>query len=143
MSASLAFAPRRLGRSGLAIAAAFITNGALALAIDQLFHLLGVYPPRGQPMPDTAPNALALAYRLVLGVAAGWIVARLAPHAPLRHAAILGTLATIVATAGAIVAITRFALGPAWYPIALAVSAFPTVWAGAVLHERAGGRWPV
>lgn len=27
-------------------------------------------------------------------------------------------------------------LGPAWYPIALALSVFPTAWLGGVLHRR-------
>ena len=139
MSTALAVVPRRIGRSVLAVAAALVTNASLALAIDQLFHLVGVYPPWGEPMPAAAPNALALGYRIVLGIAAGWIVARLAPHAPLRHAAVVGALATVVATAGAVVAITGFDLGPDWYPIALAVSAFPTVWVGALLHGRGWG----
>jgi hypothetical protein len=36
----------------------------------------------------------------------------------------------IAASAGAIIAISMADLGPAWYPIALALAAFPTVWAG-------------
>ena len=140
MSTALVVVPRRIGRSILAVAAALLANASLALALDQIFHVIGVYPPWGEPMPAAAPNALALAYRLVLGVAAGWIVARLAPYAPWRHAAVLGALATVLASAGAVVAITGKDLGPDWYPIALAVSAFPTVWAGAMRHERGRGR---
>ena len=126
---------RRLGRSVLAIVAALLGNAALSLAVDQVFHALDVYPPWGQPMHDPALNALALAYRLVFGVAAGWLVARLAPRAPMRHAAILGAIATVLAALGAVAA-TQADLGPAWYPIALALLAYPTVWLGAVLHER-------
>jgi hypothetical protein len=126
---------RRLGRSVLAIVAALVGNAALSLAVDQVLHVLDLYPPWGQPMHDPALNALALAYRLVFGVAAGWMVARLAPRAPMRHAAILGAIATVLAALGAVAA-TQADLGPAWYPIALAVLAYPTVWLGAVLHER-------
>lgn len=130
---------RRLGRSVLAIVAALFGNATLSLAVDQVLHVLDVYPPWGQPMHDPALNALALSYRVVFGVAAGWIVARLAPRAPLRHAAILGAIATVLASIGAVAA-TQADLGPAWYPIALAILAYPTVWLGAVLHERGRGR---
>ena len=139
MSAPIALRPladRRLGRSFLAVAAALVANAALSLVLDQVFHLLEVYPPWGQPMHETGDNALALGYRLVLGVAAGWLVAVLAPSSPMRHAAVLGMIATLFASAGAAVAHGGFDLGPAWYPIALALLAYPTVWLGAMLHER-------
>jgi len=134
--ATLSRQNRRIGRSILAIVGALVANAALSLAVDQLFHVLGVYPPWGQPMYDAAPNALALVYRIVFGVGAGWLVARLAPSAPMRHAAILGVIATVLATIGAIVAVTGFDLGPAWYPIALAIVAYPTVWLGAAVYTR-------
>ena len=54
----------------------------------------------------------------------------------MRHAAILGAVATALATLGAVTAITQYDLGPAWYPLALAISAHPTVWLGARLYER-------
>jgi hypothetical protein len=135
-AAALPRESRRLGRSVLAVAAALVANAALSLAADQLCHVLGVYPPWGQPMYDPWANALALGYRLAFGVAAGWLVARLAPRAPMRHAAVLGGIAAVLATIGAVVALTGFDLGPAWYPVALAVTSYPTVWLGASLHER-------
>ena len=127
---------RGLGRSVAAIAAALVANAVLSLATDQFLHVLAVYPPWGQPMHEPALNALALGYRIVYGVLAGVIVARLAPRAPMRHAAVLGVIGTALATLGAIAAITRYDLGPAWYPILLAVVSFPTVWLGARLHGR-------
>ncbi len=139
MSTPFAIAPAgrsRVGRSVLAIASAIVANAALSLAVDQLFHVLGVYPPWGEPMHEPALNLLALSYRLVFGVAAGFIVARLAPSAPVRHAVVLGVIATALSTIGAVVAITQQDLGPAWYPIALAVLSYPTVRLGAEWHER-------
>jgi hypothetical protein len=127
---------RRLGRGILAIAAAFIANAALSLATDQLFHVLGVYPPWGQPMYAPVPNALALTYRIGYGLLAGVIVARLAPRAPMRHATILGVIGLAFATLGAVVTIAQYDLGPDWYPIALALVSFPTVWLGAAWYER-------
>jgi len=139
MSTALAFGPtgtRRLGRSAVAIAAAVVANAGLSLATDQLFHVLGVYPAWGEPMHEPGLNALALAYRIGYGVVAGVVVARLAPREPMRHAAILGVVGLVLATLGAVVATTQYDLGPAWYPIALAVVSLPTVWLGAAWHER-------
>ena len=85
-------------------------------------------------MYDNSLNALALSYRIVFGIGSGYLVARLAPYAPMRHAAILGTIAVVLSTLGAVAAITQADLGPAWYPIVLAIVAFPCVWLGAKLR---------
>jgi ABC-type xylose transport system permease subunit len=53
----------------------------------------------------------------------------------MRHVMVVGILGLIAATAGAVAAITMADLGPSWYPIALAVTAFPCVWIGGVLHR--------
>ena len=122
-------------RSTAAIAAAFVAVAALSLGTDQILHVLGVYPPWGQPMFDPALNALALAYRIVFTVFGGWLVARLAPRNPMRHAWILSLIGLVAASAGAVAAVTAMGdLGPAWYPIALAIVAFPCVWLGAKLR---------
>ena len=126
--------PHRLRSTG-AVLAGFIATAALSLATDQLFHVLDVYPPWGQPMHEPALNALALGYRIVYGVIGGYITARLAPHSPVRHAVILGIIGFIFATAGAIGAITQYDLGPDWYPIALALTALPCTWLGGRLYE--------
>lgn len=126
----------RLGRSAAAILVALIANAVAATATDQLFHVLDVYPPWGEPMNDAGDNLLALGYRLVYGVLAGYLAARLAPRAPMRHVMVLGVIALVLSSAGAFVALTRYDLGPAWYPVTLAVLAIPSVWAGGVLHQR-------
>src|SRR5215212_8719183 len=123
MSTPIAIQPSdaRPLRSTAAVAIAFVTVAALSLGTDQVLHVLGVYPPWGQPMFDPALNALALAYRIVFTVAGGWLVARLAPRNPMRHAWILGLIGLVTASAGAIAAVTTMGdLGPAWHPIALA-----------------------
>jgi hypothetical protein len=143
MPTSIAIMPARksgFGRSVFAIAAAIVANAALSLSVDQLLHILGVYPPWGQTMYEPALNLLALAYRIVFGVAAGYLVARLVPSAPVRHAAVLGVIATVLSTIGAVVAITQHDLGPAWYPIALAILSYPTIRLGAAWHERRARR---
>jgi hypothetical protein len=127
--------PRRIGRSIAAILAGFLAVFILSLGTDQLLHFLEVYPPWGQPMFDPALNALALAYRILYTILGGYIAARLAPHHPIRHAVILGAIGFVIAGAGAIFTITKYDLGPDWYPIALAVTALPCSWLGGALHR--------
>jgi hypothetical protein len=86
-------------------------------------------------MSDPSLNLVALSYRVVFSIVSGYLVARLAPHSPMKHAAVLGGIAVLLSALGIVAALTQD-LGPAWYPIALAVLAFPCVWLGAVLHER-------
>jgi hypothetical protein len=137
--------PRRLGRSVAAYLGAFLAVAALSLATDQLLHSLGVYPPWNQPMHDPGLNLLALAYRIVYGVLGGYLVARLAPSEPMRHAVVLGVVGLILSSIGAVVA-TQHEMGPLWYPIALALTALPASWLGGALYlrqlrqPRAGGR---
>lgn len=129
--------PRRIGRSIAAIVIAFFAVAILSLAVDQLLHVLHVYPPWGQPMWEPSLNLLALGYRIVFTIAGGFIAARLAPHAPVRHAVILGMIGLVPAIAGAIVGITRGDLGPSWYPIALVIVSVPCTWIGGLLEEAA------
>jgi hypothetical protein len=126
--------PRRLFRSTAAVFLGFISVAVLSLGTDEVLHVLQVYPPWGQPMYDPRLNFLALSYRLLYTVAGGYITAALAPHAPMRHAVVVGIIGFLTASAGAFVAIAMADLGPAWYPIALAVTSFPCVWLGARVY---------
>ncbi|MGH8622860.1 MAG: hypothetical protein ACRET3_12020, partial [Burkholderiales bacterium] len=118
-----------------AVLAGLVAVFVLSLGTDQVLHMLGVYPPWGQPMYDAGLNVLALAYRIVYAVAGSWLAARLAPHGPMRHALALGVVGLVLSLAGAIAAIPMD-LGPAWYPIALVVTALPCAWLGGALYER-------
>lgn len=134
-----------MGRSTAAVVTGFISVAILSLVTDQILHVLNVYPPWGEPMWDPRLNVLALSYRTVYTIFGGYLTARLAPRAPMRHVAVVGAIGTVVATLGAIVAIRLADLGPNWYPIALAVTGFPCVWLGGRLNEarlrsRAGER---
>lgn len=128
--------PRRLGRSIAAVVIGFVVVAVLSLATDQLLHVLEVYPPWGQPMHDPALNALALAYRIVYSIFGCWLTARLAPRRPMLHAMIVGAIGFVLSAAGAIVTVTQFELGPAWYPIALALTALPCAWLGGKLSGK-------
>jgi hypothetical protein len=128
--------PRNLPRSIGAVLLGFIAVVGITLATDQLFHVLEVYPPWGEPMWDTGQNVLALSYRIVYATLGSYLAARLAPRNPMRHALVLGVVGFVASVAGAIVAIFVADLGPAWYPIALVVTALPCAWLGGVLYVK-------
>jgi hypothetical protein len=120
---------RRFWRSIAAVFAGFIFVVVLSVATDQLLHVLEVYPPWGEPMWEPGLNLLAFSYRTVYNVVSGYLTASLAPHARMRHVVVLGIIGFVAGTAGAI-GTMDLGLGPRWYPIALAITAFPTVWLG-------------
>lgn len=132
--AEMSTPPRRLLRSTGAVLLGFVAVVVLSLGTDQMLHVLEVYPPWGQPMYDPGLNLLALAYRSVYGGAGSYVAARVAPHAPMRHALALGVIGVALSLAGAIATIP-IDLGPAWYPIALVLTALPCAWLGGVLHR--------
>jgi hypothetical protein len=68
-----------------AVLAGFIVVAAVSLGTDEVFHILKVYPPWGEPMRAPGANALALAYRIVYSVLGGYITAKLAPQNPVKH----------------------------------------------------------
>jgi hypothetical protein len=131
-----AASPRRRGRSTVALTAGFFGTALLSLGTDQILHLLHVYRPWGQPMLDPWLNALALAYRIVFTIFGGYLAARLAPRNPMRHAVILGIIGLVPSTAGALAALTMANLSPAWYPIALVITAVPCTWLGGFIHQK-------
>ncbi len=125
---------RRPLRSLGALLLGFVVVVALSVGADQVMHGAGVFPPVGEPMESPALFLLALAYRCLFTVAGGYVTARLAPRAPVSHAVILGVIGTAIALAGAVATIGRPDMGPAWYPIALVITALPCTWLGGVLH---------
>jgi hypothetical protein len=86
-------------------------------------------------MNDPGLNSLALSYRIIYTVLGSYIAARLAPFSPMLHAWVLGVIGFVIGTAGAIATIPLH-LGPAWYPIAIAVTALPCAWLGGRLQDR-------
>ena len=131
----MAAPPRRALRSVWAVLAGLFAVTGLSLGVDQVLHLLEIYPPWGEPMHETSLNLLALSYRVVIGVLGGYVTARLAPQNPMRHAIILGCIGLAVSIAGAVATIPMN-IGPAWYPIVLALTALPCSWLGGALHRR-------
>jgi hypothetical protein len=125
------------GRSLLAVFVGFLSVAVLSLITDEVLHVLDVYPPWGDPMNAPGLNALALSYRIVYTVLGSYVTARLAPHSPMRHVWIGGFIGFALCVIGAITTIP-LKLGPAWYPIALALTALPCAWIGGVLGRDRG-----
>ena len=102
---------------------------------DFVLEKLGIFTPRDQPFFITWMVVTATIYRSIYTVVGGYITAALAPDPPLRYVIILGVIGLVMSTLAAIATIPM-KLGPAWYPIALAVLALPCVWLGGKLRVR-------
>jgi hypothetical protein len=122
-------------RSVWAVFAGILVNVVLSLGTDQVFHILGVYPPWGQRMSD-ALFGLALAYRIVYTVLGGYVTARLAPQNRMKHVMILAAIGLVLATAGVAMTWEHPELGPRWYPLALLATALPLTWFGSKLYRE-------
>jgi hypothetical protein len=101
--------------------------------VDILLHAAGVFPPLDTPIDDRQ-SLIATSYRFVIGIAAGYLTAKLAPSNPMKHAMILGIIGTVLGTLG-VVASWGSKLGPAWYPIAVAALAIPQSWLGVTFFK--------
>src|SRR5213078_4581382 len=111
--------PRRRWRSVGAVVAGFVVVFVLSVGTDQVLHVLKVYPPWGEPMAG-ALYVMATAYRIVYTILGGYITARLAPDAPVRHALILGLVELGLGDVDHHPDEARHELGPLWYSIAVA-----------------------
>ena len=121
--------PRRVLRRIGAVLAGLLAIFVLSTATDVALHATGVYPPWSERMSD-ALFLLALAYRIVYGVAGCYIAARLAPDRPMQHALALGAVGVVFSTAGAV---AMWDAGPAWYSLGVIAIAIPCAWAGGKL----------
>jgi cobalamin synthase len=102
---------------------------------DLVLEKLGIFPPPAQGFHITWMVVTATIYRSLYTVRGGYITAALAPDPRMRYVIILGVIGLALGTFAAIVTIPM-KLGPAWYPIALAVLALPCVWLGGKLRTR-------
>jgi hypothetical protein len=127
--------PRQIGRSIGALAAGFVVNVALSLATDFALAAAGILPSIGHGVMNDSQSLLAAAYRTLYGVISSYVVARLAPYAPLGHALTGAAIGMVLATAGA-VATWNQGLGPHWYAVSLIVTALPAAWVGGKLGAK-------
>ncbi len=129
---------RATRRSVLAVVAGLALILVLTTAVDVVLHAVAVFPPLGVPLDDRL-SLIAVSYRIVISIGGAYLTARLAPAAPMRHALVLGLVGTLLGALGVVVTWGK-GLGPAWYPISLAVLAVPQCWVGGKLSEMARGR---
>lgn len=119
-----------------AVVAGFLTVVILSIATDLILESTGVFPPAADQIkygPETWLLITAFLYRSVYTIIGGYITAKLAPNKPIRHIKILGVIGTI---AGVLGVIAGWNLSDHWYPIALAVTAFPLIWIGGKLFLK-------
>ena len=122
--------PHRILRSIGAVFAGVVAVSVLSLGTDMVMHATGIFPPWFQPMTGSL-FMLALAYRVVYGIAGGYIAARLAPNRAMAHALVLGVVGLLLSIAGAAGTWNRGPeFGPKWYPLALVATALPCAWVG-------------
>jgi hypothetical protein len=133
-AATVGSRPRSRLRSTWAVLAGILVVIVLSTVVDQVLHVLHVYPPWGEPMFQPGLNLLALSYRIVFTILGAYLTARLAPDAPMRHVWIYGVIGLVLGTLGAIATIPKH-WGPNWYPILLVVTALPCAWLGGVLFR--------
>ena len=123
---------RRIG----AVLAGLVVVVILDTGIDVFMHATGIYPPWFRPMKAQL-WLLAIGYRMVDGVVASYVVARLAPDRPVKHALVFGLIGVLMSTAGVIATWNRGPeFGPNWYPLALVAIALPCAWVGGRLRAR-------
>ena len=117
--------PRRILRSIGAVFVGVVAVIILSVGTDVVLHATGIYPPWFQPMTDGL-WVLALAYRVVYGIAGGYIAARLAPNLPIAHAQVLGIVGLVLSIAGVASHWNKGPeYGPKWFSLALVATVLP------------------
>ena len=111
----------------------FVAIIVATTVVDIVLHVTGVFPPMNVPIDDRL-SLIASSYRLVISVGGAWLTAKIAPARPMKHALILGVVGTFLGTLGVVTTWGK-GMGPAWYPISLAVLAIPQCWAGGKIYE--------
>ena len=114
--------------------AGFVVGAVLSFGTDYILEQMGILP-HDNLWVSPLIIAFVLLYRCVYNAFGCYIVARLAPAYPMRHALVLGVLGTIGSIVGALVT-ANMNLGPTWYAWTLAILTLPSAWFGAWLYTR-------
>jgi len=112
-----------------------VSNVALTVATDLAFSAAGVLPPFGTGYSTTWMLLLALSYRTLFAGVGGFLTARLAPAAPMRHVYWLMAIGLVL---GALSAIGGREMFPAWYLLAIVALSLPATWLGGARATRSG-----
>jgi hypothetical protein len=119
-------------KSIVIVLAGFFTIVILAVLTDSILEKAGVVPPADKPIAwEPWMLLVGLIYRTVYTVAGGYVTAKLAKSNPMKHVKVLAVIVTLATIGGAI---AGWSLSDHhWYPIALAIFAFPAIWYGGKL----------
>lgn len=115
-----------------ACVAGFATGAVPAVVTDFVLEKAGIMKTDPFDANPTWLIAVIVLYRSVYSVAGSYVVAKLAPHHPMRHVLILATIGFLLTLAGTIV---MWHLPPHWYPISLIILTYPCAWLGGKLAE--------
>jgi hypothetical protein len=114
-----------------AVFAGFVTVFVLSVVTDLILESAKVFPPATQPEAYVWWMLLgALFYRTAYAIVGGFVTAKLAPGNPMKHVKILAIIGTVAATLGMLANLGKSDL---WYPLALALLSYPSVWYGGKL----------
>ena len=101
---------------------------------DFVLEKLGIFTQPNEGFHTIWMVVTATIYRCLYTVVGGYIAAALAPEPRMTFVLILGLIGLGTSNLAAIATIPM-GIAPAWYPIALAVTALPCVWLGGLLHR--------
>jgi hypothetical protein len=114
-----------------AVLAGFVTVFVLSVVTDLIFESVKIFPPATRPEAYVWWMLLgALFYRTGYAIVGGFVTAKLAPGNPMKHVKILAIIGTAAATLGMLANLGKSDL---WYPLALALLSYPSVWYGGKL----------
>jgi len=128
-------------KSIVAVGAGFVTSTILSMGTDTIFENTGIFPTIAEQQKVGFDilwmNILALIYRIAFTVVGGYVTSKLAPDNVLRHASILGVIATVIAIIGnvavAMIPATANVL-PLWFSIVLVIIPYPFTRLGGKLY---------
>lgn len=130
-------------RSVVAVLAGLATIVVLSTGVDTVLEVSGVFPSLVAQRSDGFDTlwmlALALTYLCVFAAVGGYVTARLAPSAPMRHVLVLVAVGALLAVGGAAAAA---GITPAWYTFAVILLTPVAAWIGGrrATHRRADRR---
>lgn len=120
-------------RSIAAVVAGVLFTVIVTAIADMIVRASGIYG-TAERLTDSLA-LVATSYRVVIGVAGGWVTAQFAPDRPVFHAVLLGIVGTVLGILG-VIATWNMDLGPRWYPVLLAALAIPQCWLGGWIRVK-------
>ncbi|MES2808723.1 MAG: hypothetical protein V4619_08875 [Bacteroidota bacterium] len=122
----------KLFRSIAAILGGILFVIVLSTVTDLVLEKLQVYPSSTLARYAKWMLLLAFCYRCLYAIVAGYITAILAPKRRMWHVMVVGYIGLAASTVSAIL---NWDKPDQWYPIALAITALPSVWLGGKLRK--------